>query len=187
MLSQPATSIYLKTKEPKAGEWISNAIGKVEVERMKETHFDGSRSGKNFALDRQVEPLVLPSEISGLPDRHAFLKLENFVTGFSFPYLDVAPTQTIPFEERDGVLNIPLVAPSMPPKASASKRGPSPFEDADKPLEPAALASKGRTKRTRTEATPDTAPDLPFASNTAEDADDEEPTAPLLTFERQAQ
>ena len=56
MLSQPATKIYLKTKEPKAGEWVSKGIGKVEIERMKETHFDGSRSGRNFTLDRQIEP-----------------------------------------------------------------------------------------------------------------------------------
>jgi Type IV secretion-system coupling protein DNA-binding domain/HNH endonuclease len=89
MLSQPATSIYLKTKEPNAGEWVSKAIGKVEIERMKETHFDGTRSGRNFALDRQVEPVVMESEISGLPDLHAFMKYENYVTGFSFPYFDL--------------------------------------------------------------------------------------------------
>ena len=74
MLSQPATKIFLKTTEPKAAEWVSNAIGKVEIERMRETHFDGSRSGKNFSLDRQTEPLVMDSEISGLEDKHAFLK-----------------------------------------------------------------------------------------------------------------
>jgi hypothetical protein len=176
MLSQPATSIYLKTKEPKAGEWISNAIGKVEVERMKETHFDGSRSGKNFALDRQVEPLVLPSEISGLPDRHAFLKLENFVTGFSFPYLDVAPTQTIAFEERDGVLNIPLIAPPMPPKGSASKRSPSPFADPDQPLEPAAKASRKLAKDAEAVAESAT---LPFAAETEQD---EPPAVPAIVW-----
>ena len=50
MLSQPATKIFLKTTEPKAGRvGQSNAIGKVEIERMRETHFDGSRSGKNFS------------------------------------------------------------------------------------------------------------------------------------------
>ncbi len=65
MLSQPATKIFLKTTEPNAAEWVSRAIGKVEIERMKETHFDGSRSFRNFSLDRQTEPLVLDSEISG--------------------------------------------------------------------------------------------------------------------------
>jgi Type IV secretion-system coupling protein DNA-binding domain len=100
MLSQPATSIFLKTKEPNAGEWVSKAIGKVEIERMRETHFDGTRSGRNFALDRQVEPVVMESEISGLPDLHAFMKYENYVTGFSFPFLDVVADR-VPFLPRD--------------------------------------------------------------------------------------
>jgi hypothetical protein len=99
MLSMPTTSIFLKTKEPNAGEWVSKAIGKVEIERMKESHFDGTRSGRNFALDIQVEPAVMESEISGLPDLHAFIKYENYVTGFSFPYLDIEGHQ-IPFERR---------------------------------------------------------------------------------------
>ena len=65
MLSQPATKIFLRTSEPHAAKWVSEAIGEVEVERLRETHYDGSRAGKNFALDRQTEPLVLPSEIWG--------------------------------------------------------------------------------------------------------------------------
>ena len=48
MLSQPATKIFLKTTEPNAAEWVSRAIGKVEIERMKETHFDGSRAGQKL-------------------------------------------------------------------------------------------------------------------------------------------
>jgi type IV secretory pathway TraG/TraD family ATPase VirD4 len=100
MLSQPATSIWLKTKEPTAGEWVSKFIGKVEVERLRETHFDGTRSGRNFALDRQTEPLVMESEISGLPDLHAYMKYENYVTRFSFPYLDM-PVVASDFDLRD--------------------------------------------------------------------------------------
>jgi hypothetical protein len=52
MLSQPATKIFMKTAEPKAAEWISEAIGKVEIERLKETKFDGSRSGKTVCTDK---------------------------------------------------------------------------------------------------------------------------------------
>jgi type IV secretory pathway TraG/TraD family ATPase VirD4 len=99
MLSQPATKIFLKTTEPKAAEWVSNAIGKVEIERMKETHFDGSRTGRNFSLDRQIEPLVMDSEISGLEDKHAFLKLGNNVARFSFLYTDL-PKKAADFEPR---------------------------------------------------------------------------------------
>jgi type IV secretory pathway TraG/TraD family ATPase VirD4 len=99
MLSQPATSVWLTTKEPNAGEWVSKFIGKVEIERLRETHFDGTRSGRNFALDRQVEPLVLESEISGLPDLHAYMKYQNYVTRFSFPYFDM-PQIAEGFERR---------------------------------------------------------------------------------------
>ena len=144
MLSQPSTSIYLKTKEPKAGEWVSNGIGKVEIERMKETRFDGSRSGRNFSLDRQIEPVVMESEISGLPDLHAFLKHENYVTGFSFPYLDVVADKLafdprflendkLSFDPRNlrGSAEAPVRFPKKPQTET-----PSPFADPGKPLEP---------------------------------------------------
>jgi hypothetical protein len=144
MLSQPSTSIYLKTKEPKAGEWVSNGIGKVEIERMKETRFDGSRSGRNFSLDRQIEPVVMESEISGLPDLHAFMKHENYVTGFSFPYLDVLADKLafdprflendkLSFDPRNLGTSTepPLRFPRKPPNEQ-----PSPFADPGKPLEP---------------------------------------------------
>jgi hypothetical protein len=100
MLSQPATSVWLTTKEPNAGEWVSKFIGKVEIERLRETHFDGTRAGHNFTIERQVEPLVLESEISGLPDLHAFMKYQNYVTYFSFPYFDM-PEVAKPFELRE--------------------------------------------------------------------------------------
>ena len=100
MLSQPATSIWLKTKEPAASEWVSKFIGKVEIERLRETHFDGSRAGRNFTLDRQIEPLVMESEISGLADLHAYMKFENYVTRFSFPRFDM-PIVASGFDLRD--------------------------------------------------------------------------------------
>jgi hypothetical protein len=87
MLSQPATKIFLRTTEPRAAKWVSEAIGEVEIERLRETHYDGSRTGKNLALDRQTEPLVLPSEVSGLDDLRGFLKYGNHVARFSFPFI----------------------------------------------------------------------------------------------------
>ena len=86
--------------EPNAAEWVSRAIGKVEIERLRETHFDGTRAGRNFALDRQVEPLVLESEIAGLADLHAYMKYQNYVTRFSFPYFDM-PVVANGFELRE--------------------------------------------------------------------------------------
>jgi len=143
MLSQPATKIFLKTTEPKAAEWVSNAIGKIEIERMKETHFDGSRSGKNFTIDRQVEPLVMDSEISGLENRHAFLKLGNNVARFHFEYMDVAQTtpgfvprkvedDELPFDPRTLVPKIPApVTPSIDLEADTPKSSPATAEVAE--------------------------------------------------------
>lgn len=114
MLSQPATKIFLKTSEPRAARWVSEAIGEVEIERLRETHYEGQRAGKNFALDRQTEPLVLPSEISGLDQLHAFLKYGNHVTRFSFPYVDL-PKKHHGFIER----TMDDFLPSPPPVADA--------------------------------------------------------------------
>ena len=122
MLSQPATKIFLRTTEPNAAEWVSRAIGKVEIERMKETHFDGHRSGRNFALDRQTEPLVLDSEISGLADLHAYLKYGNYVAQFSFPLLEIPPSKPKFIErlEDDYIVREPRI--EQPQTAKAEDR-----------------------------------------------------------------
>ena len=155
MLSQPATKIFLKTTEPKAAEWVSNAIGKIEIERMKETHFDGSRSGKNFTVDRQIEPLVMDSEISGLENRHAFLKLGNNVARFHFEYMDVPQTTPgfIPRKVEDDEL--PFDPKTLAPKVSA-------------PVEPAIDLEAG------SQPSPEPPAPMPPAETTADDAKDDE-------------
>jgi type IV secretory pathway TraG/TraD family ATPase VirD4 len=128
MLSQPATKIFMKTTEGKAAEWISDTLGKVEIERLKETHFDGSRAGKNYTIDRQIEPLVMASEISGLEDRRAYLKLGNRIARFDFDYHGL-PTVTdafIPRENADDKLKfdrrtLEPLTPAAPPAAMAER------------------------------------------------------------------
>jgi hypothetical protein len=97
MLSQPATKIFLHTSEPRAAKWISDTIGEVEMERVKETvntHPLKITQSRSYHNERRTEPLVLPSEISGLQRLHALLKVDNLVVPFSFPYL--APVKTEP-------------------------------------------------------------------------------------------
>jgi type IV secretory pathway TraG/TraD family ATPase VirD4 len=89
MLSQPATKIFLRTNEPHASKWISDALGEIEIERLRESHHQGNRQGKNFTLDRLREPLVMASEISGLSDLRGYMKLENYVTRFEFPFIEL--------------------------------------------------------------------------------------------------
>ena len=104
MLSQPATKLFLHTSEPRAAKWISDTIGEIEVERLKQSinteNFPQMGGSKTRYTERRTEPLMLPSEISGLPRLHAVAKVENFVVRFGFPY--VAPLKLQPgFIERE--------------------------------------------------------------------------------------
>lgn len=97
MLSQPATKIFLRTSECRAAEWISKTIGEVEIERLRESRSSGQlgrqRNTKSYNLERQVEPLVMASEISGLPSLRGYLKNENLVVRISFPFLELPGKQ----------------------------------------------------------------------------------------------
>jgi type IV secretory pathway TraG/TraD family ATPase VirD4 len=99
MLSQPATKIFLRTSEPHAAKWISDTIGEVEIERLRERRSNGKWGQQSYGLERQVEPLVMPSEISGLPSLRGYLKLENLVVRLHFPYVDL-PHRHSAFVER---------------------------------------------------------------------------------------
>ncbi len=46
MLSQPATKIFFKTSEPRAAKWISETLGEIEVERLKESRTPGLLGSK---------------------------------------------------------------------------------------------------------------------------------------------
>src|ERR1019366_5667996 len=85
MLSQPATKVFFKTSEPRAAKWISDAIGEIEVERLKESRSMGPlRSKKSFSLEIVTKPLVMASEISGLEPLRGFIKQENRVVPVRF-------------------------------------------------------------------------------------------------------
>ena len=66
MFSQPATKIFLKTEEERAALWVSKTLGDTEIERVKLTHHEGGNGGKNYSVDRQIDPAIMPSEIQGL-------------------------------------------------------------------------------------------------------------------------
>jgi len=93
MLSQPATKIFLRTSEPRAAKWIAEAIGDVEIERLRESRSFSRGGGQTYALERQVEPLVMASEIAGLGALRGYLKLGNLVVRLSVPYLHRPQTE----------------------------------------------------------------------------------------------
>jgi type IV secretory pathway TraG/TraD family ATPase VirD4 len=91
MLSQPATKIFLKTSEPYASEWISKAIGEIEVERFRESRTRGFPRGRESEQrDITREPLVMASEVGGLDPLHGYLKHGNLVVRMRFPYMELS-------------------------------------------------------------------------------------------------
>jgi hypothetical protein len=68
MLSQPATKIFLRTSEPHAAKWISDTIGEVEMERVKETvntHPLKITKSRSYHTERRTEPLSSDGSTSG--------------------------------------------------------------------------------------------------------------------------
>jgi type IV secretory pathway TraG/TraD family ATPase VirD4 len=99
ILSQPATKIFLRTSEPHAASWIADTIGEVEIERLRESRSLGRWGHHSYGLERHVEPLVMPSEITGLGPLRGFLKLGNLVVRMSVPFIEV-PQKAAAFIER---------------------------------------------------------------------------------------
>jgi type IV secretory pathway TraG/TraD family ATPase VirD4 len=108
MLSQPATKIFLRTSEPHAAKWISETIGEIEIERLRESRSKGHGNQQSYGLERQVEPLVMASEISGLPDLSGYLKMGNLVTRLRFPFIEL-PERHPAFIERATAASSPSV------------------------------------------------------------------------------
>jgi hypothetical protein len=87
MLSQPATKLFFKTTEPRAAKWISEALGEIEIERLKESRsMELLASRQSYAMEIATKPLVMASEISGLQPLHAFIKQENKVFPVHFQF-----------------------------------------------------------------------------------------------------
>jgi hypothetical protein len=123
MLSQPATKIFLRTSEPKSARWVSETIGEVEIERMRETRTEGQqRDSRSFQLERHVEPLVMASEISGLEPLHGYFKHGNLVVRFSTPYIQ-REARAHGFLPRKSA---PLPPPDPPSAASITPEGGKP-------------------------------------------------------------
>jgi type IV secretory pathway TraG/TraD family ATPase VirD4 len=69
LTSSPTTKLLLRVDEPETARWASDLIGEHEVERLQMTQLAGLssfREGINLSPQRQLEHLVLPSEIQML-------------------------------------------------------------------------------------------------------------------------
>lgn len=105
MLSQPATKLFFRTSEPRAARWIQDTLGEVEVERLRPSYSTGASgpgflaglltggplrgcasANRSWSLEIATKPLVMASELAGLPALRAYLKQGNRVTPLRFRY-----------------------------------------------------------------------------------------------------
>ena len=124
-----STKIFFKTSESRAAKWISETLGEVEVERLKESRSSGLlRSKKNFAMEIATKPLIMASGIAGLEPLRGYIKQENRVLSVKFALTRLKKLQpefiarkiTIP-EPRALPPPAPLPVPAPPPpKVAAS-------------------------------------------------------------------
>ncbi len=130
MLSQPATKVFFRTSEPRAAKWISEAIGEIEVERLKESRSMGLlRSKKSYAMEIATKPLVMASEIAGLDSHRAFIKQENRVVPVSFRLAKKRKKQP-EFVERKMETPAPRKAAELPAPALAQTPPKKPVQNA---------------------------------------------------------
>lgn len=117
MLSQPAAQLFLRSSGKQGSEWASKTLGEVETEHMKQSRQDGWARSKttSFGLERRVEPMAMPSEISGLANLTGYLKIGGLVTTLEFPYV-----------ERPAINPAFIMRPQKPRTVQPSK--PAPFE-----------------------------------------------------------
>ena len=119
MLSQPATKVFFKTSEPRAAKWVSETLGEIEVERLKESRSPqliGSK--RNYAMEIATKPLVMASEIAGLEPLSGYIKQENRVVPVKFAYVAKRSLQP-EFIERTMIIPEPkslkpVVDPELP-------------------------------------------------------------------------
>jgi hypothetical protein len=105
MLTQPVTKIFLRTDEANSAKWISQTIGEVETERLRDIRKDGifrdmRRGARTRQLERVVDPLVKDSEIVSMSDLHGYVKSGDLVVRLSFPSIETAKRQEAFIERK---------------------------------------------------------------------------------------
>lgn len=86
MLSQAYTNFILRSREPSTAEHMSKLIGYREVERITETRRSSifGRDGRSYATQIVTEPVVMASEIQGLPNLSGYCSHGNNVVKINF-------------------------------------------------------------------------------------------------------
>ena len=115
-----SSQLILRAPDPETAGWCSQALGQRQLKRTVESSGSGA-GGMHSGESEQIviEPLVLPSEISTLPDLQGYLKLAG-----DWPVAKI----TIPIPEE-----IPEVCPAFVPVGGVSAATPAQADAAAPP------------------------------------------------------
>ncbi len=120
----PRPKVFFRTSEPRAAKWISDAIGEIEVERLKGSRSMGLlRAKKSYAMEIATKPLVMASEIAGLDSHRAYIKQENRVVPVRFRLAKKRKKQP-EFIERKTETSAPRKTAEVPAPAQAAPQKP---------------------------------------------------------------
>ncbi len=129
MLSQPFYNFMLRTQESRASKHLSERIGSVQLERVKESKPASifNNRHRTYSTERVIEPLVLPSEIQELEDLTGYFVASGKVVKIAFdapPKRVLTPgliermipnVQTRPLEQEPAIA---AVKPEPPPSSA---------------------------------------------------------------------
>lgn len=136
--------LLLRTPDQETGEYLSKTIGDREIEREQRSYNSGSNS-VTTQYQRQIERLVLPSELSLLPDRHGYLSISgNGWTKVEIPIVngDREEKQQTTVKKAQAKLNKPAVKPQLKGAKQPIRKPPQISQKTSK--KPAKLASQQR-------------------------------------------
>jgi len=115
------TKLILASGDIKTAEECSHYIGNREVRQMDEAYsygYNNTRDASTLTPRKQVEPLVLPDDITNLPSMHGFVK---FPDGF--------PAARIRLDWRDYPEGAPGFVPRPNIHPARARRGEEAFEE----------------------------------------------------------
>lgn len=83
LFNNTGTKVILKLDAPESNEYISKYLGEQQIVETIEsisTGPDDKRSGMSFTRQKRTDPIILPSQISSLPNLHGFAKIGRDLT-----------------------------------------------------------------------------------------------------------
>jgi len=184
IMGMPATTIFFRTKEPQAADWVSRSLGEQEIAREKIGYSLVSglhhRKTRNYTIEVKAERAVTASQIEGLPDLTGYIKVEDSITHFHLPIVPRIP-RVPAFDPRNTIGFAALTLPEPyiildtvtrdepPPPTSPATPKPPPLSKI--------FTAGGTLAHTPAQALPGNEQDvdLPF--------DPEAPLVPIPTFE----